>query len=282
MAALGFDFTHGRLDVSHHPFCGGVPDDVRMTTRYRTGEFLSALMGVMHETGHALYEQGLPKEWSHWSVGAARGMAVHESQSLFVERQIGGNPAFWDWALPEVHQHLGKDAVAGWNPEDVLAHVQKVERSYIRVDADEATYPLHIILRFELERDLLAGRLNAADIPEAWHTKMVEYLGLKTIDNPADGPMQDVHWAAGLFGYFPSYTLGAMLAAQQWHAIESVIPDVTEQMRQGHFEPLNAWRRENIWQEASNWPTPDLITRATGEPLNPAHFMAHLKARYLG
>jgi carboxypeptidase Taq len=282
MAALGFDFTRGRLDVSHHPFCGGVPDDVRMTTRYRTDEFLSALMGVMHETGHALYEQGLPKNWLHWPVGAARGMAVHESQSLFVERQIGCNPAFWEWALPQVREHLGPDAIDGWDIPDVLGHVLKVERSFIRVDADEVTYPLHIILRFELEQDLVSGKLAPVDIPEAWTAKMTEYLGLSTIDNPADGPMQDVHWPAGLFGYFPSYTLGAILAAQQWHAIEATGAHILDDMRKGHFEPLNAWRREHVWQEASNWPTDDLIERSTGEPLNPRYFMDHLKQRYLG
>ena len=141
MKAIGFDFTHGRLDVSHHPFCGGVPSDVRMTTRYTTSEFLSSLMGILHETGHGLYEQGLPKEWAHWPVGKARGMAAHESQSLFVEKQLARNPAFWEWAMPVVREHLGEAAIAGWGLEDILAHVHRIERGLIRVDADEATYP---------------------------------------------------------------------------------------------------------------------------------------------
>ncbi len=229
MAAVGFDLTHGSLSVSHHPFCGGVPSDVRITTRYKSSEFLSALMGVLHETGHALYEQNLPVEWSHWPVGKARGMAMHESQSLFVEKQLGRNPAFWQWALPVVERHLGE----AWSMADILPHVHRVERGLIRVDADEVTYPLHVILRFELEQELVAGRLEAADIPEAWDAKMRDYLGLSTVDNFADGPMQDVHWPAGAFGYFPSYTLGAMMAAQQWAALKREQPSVGRRHRQG-------------------------------------------------
>lgn len=280
MQALGFDFTHGRLDVSHHPFCGGVPTDVRMTTRYRTDEFLTSLMGVLHETGHALYEQGLPKEWSHMAVGQARGMAMHESQSLFIEQQLAHAPEFWQWAMPIVATHLGEDAFGGWDVEDVVAEVNKVERGFIRVDADEVTYPLHIILRFELEQALIGGSLEVADLPEAWDAKMTEYLGLSTIDNPKDGPLQDVHWPAGLFGYFPSYTLGALIAAQQWAAIEKALPDIRSQIAKGDFAAVNQWRRENIWLQASRYSTPDLLTRSTGQPLNPDLFITHLKKRY--
>ncbi|RDE10258.1 carboxypeptidase M32 [Pelagibacterium lacus] len=280
MQALGFDFTHGRLDVSHHPFCGGVPTDVRMTTRYRTDDFLTALMGVLHETGHALYEQGLPKGLSHLAVGQARGMAMHESQSLFVEQQLAHAPQFWQWAMPIVSRHLGEDALAGWDIEDVVAAVNKVERGFIRVDADEVTYPLHIILRFELEQALIGGDLEVADLPEAWDAKMTEYLGLSTIDNPRDGPMQDVHWPAGAFGYFPSYTLGAMIAAQQWATIEASQPDVLEHITRGNFSTVNQWRSDNIWTEASRHSTPDLLQRATGKTLDPEIFIAHLKKRY--
>ena len=276
MAAVGFDMTHGSLSISHHPFCGGVPTDVRITTRYKTGEFLSSLMGVLHETGHALYEQGLPKEWSHWPLGKARGMAVHESQSLFVEKQLGRNPAFWRWALPVVERHLGE----AWTIDDILPHVHYVTRGLIRVDADEVTYPLHIILRFELEQELISGKLEVADLPEAWDARMREYLGLPTIDTPQDGPMQDVHWPSGALGYFPSYTLGAMIAAQLWAKIEQDIPDVDDQIAAGRFDAVNEWRRERIWSQASRWSTPELITRATGEPLNAEHFRRHLEKRY--
>ncbi len=276
MAAVGFDLTHGSLSVSHHPFCGGVPTDVRITTRYRSNEFLSSLMSVLHETGHALYEQGLPRQWAHWPLGKARGMAVHESQSLFVEKQLGRNPAFWRWALPVVETHLGED----WSIDDILPHVHRVERGFIRVDADEVTYPLHVILRFELEQELVAGRLEVADLPEAWDAKMKAYLGLSTLDNPADGPMQDVHWPAGLFGYFASYTLGAMIAAQMWSALKTTIPDADERIAKGDFAAVNDWRREKVWSQGSLWSTPELIERATGGPLDAAHFKAHLEQRY--
>ncbi|KKB84838.1 peptidase M32 [Devosia limi DSM 17137] len=281
MRAVGFDFTHGSLAVSHHPFCGGVPTDVRMTTRYRTDEFLSSLMGVLHETGHALYEQGLPKAWSHWPLGKARGMGIHESQSLFVEMQLARSPEFWEFALPLVHLHLGEDAIPGWDIEDVLAQVNFVERGYIRVDADEVTYPLHVILRYELEQELVNGKLEASQIPEAWDAKMTEYLGISTINDPKDGPMQDVHWPGGAFGYFPSYTLGAMIAAQQWAALEKAQPNVRGAIAKGDFSGINQWRSDNIWSQASRFSTPDLITRATGEPLNADFFKAHLKQRYL-
>ncbi|WEK05546.1 MAG: carboxypeptidase M32 [Candidatus Devosia phytovorans] len=281
MRAVGFDFTHGSLAVSHHPFCGGVPTDVRMTTRYRTDEFLSSLMGVLHETGHALYEQGLPKDWSHWPLGKARGMGIHESQSLFVEMQLSRSPEFWEFALPLVHQHLGEDAIPGWDIHDILNEVNFVQRGYIRVDADEVTYPLHVILRYELEQDLVNGKLEASQIPEAWDARMTEYLGISTINDPKDGPMQDVHWPGGAFGYFPSYTLGAMIAAQQWAALEKAQPGLRDDIRKGDFTGINQWRADNIWSQASRWSTPDLITRATGEPLNADFFKSHLKNRYL-
>ncbi len=281
MRAIGFDFEHGRLDISHHPFCGGVPADVRMTTRYNSHEFLSALMGILHETGHGLYEQGLPKDWPHWPSGKARGMAAHESQSLFQEMQVSRTAAFWRFALPLARTHLGTDHFEGWDEDDMLAHVHHIERGLIRVEADEATYPLHVILRFEIEQDLIEGKLAAKDVPEVWDQKMRDYLGLSTIDNPKDGPMQDVHWPSGAFGYFPSYTLGAMMAAQQWAAAERSLPDLSGDIARGDFTGLNDWRRRNIWSRASTLSTPDLMRQATGEALSAKYFEAHLKKRYL-
>jgi len=281
MEAIGFDFEHGRLDVSHHPFCGGVPTDVRMTTRYTTTEFLSSLMGIIHETGHGLYEQNLPKAWSNFAVGKARGMAIHESQSLFVEKQIGRSAEFWEWAMPLVRQHLGSESIAGWDIEDLLAHVHEVRTGLIRVDADEATYPLHVILRFEIEKGLIEGTIAPKDVPDEWHSRMTEYLGLSTRDNYRDGPMQDVHWPGGAFGYFPSYTLGAMIAAQLWAAMEREHPSARDDMRHGKFVAINEWRRDKIWSQASRWSTPELLVRATGEKLNGKYFEDHLKGRYL-
>jgi carboxypeptidase Taq len=281
MEALGFDFDHGRLDVSHHPFCGGVPTDVRMTTRYTTTDFLSSLMGIIHETGHGLYEQGLPKEWSHFAIGKARGMAIHESQSLFVEKQIGRSAEFWEWAMPLVAEHLGPASIAGWDIEDLLAHVHEVRTGLIRVDADEATYPLHVILRFEIEKGLVEGTIAPKDVPGEWHSRMTEYLGLSTRDNYRDGPMQDVHWPGGAFGYFPSYTLGAMIAAQLWAALERDHPAARDDLRHGRFVAINDWRRDKIWSQASRWSTPELLVKATGEKLNGTYFEEHLKRRYL-
>ena len=279
MKAVGFDFHHGRLDISHHPFCGGVPSDVRMTTRYRTDEFLSSLMGILHETGHGLYEQNLPHDLSHWPSARARGMAMHESQSLFQEMQLSRRPEFWHFALPLARDILGLEDVS---VADMLGHVHRVERGFIRVDADEATYPLHVILRFEIEQDLITGKLAAKDVPDAWDAKMQDYLGLSTAGNYKDGPMQDVHWPSGAFGYFPSYTLGAMMAAQQWAAVARAIPDAAAQVARGDFAAINAWRKENIWSKASTLSTPEIMAQATGEPLNAKYFEAHLRQRYLG
>jgi carboxypeptidase Taq len=279
MKAVGFDFAHGRLDISHHPFCGGVPSDVRMTTRYRSDEFLSSLMGILHETGHGLYEQNLPHDLGHWPSTKARGMAMHESQSLFQEMQLSRRAEFWAFALPRARDILGLDS---FTVEDMLGHVHHVERGFIRVDADEATYPLHVILRFEIEQDLIEGTLAARDVPEAWDAKMRDYLGLSTAGNHRDGPMQDVHWPSGAFGYFPSYTLGAMMAAQQWAAVERAIPEAAALVARGDFAAINDWRNKNIWSKASMLSTPEIMRQATGEPLNAAHFEAHLKARYLG
>jgi carboxypeptidase Taq len=278
MTTVGFDFHHGRLDVSHHPFCGGVPSDVRMTTRYRTDEFLSSLMGILHETGHGLYEQNLPQELSHWPSMKARGMAMHESQSLFQEMQLSRRAEFWTFALPKAHEILGLDGIT---VEDMLGHVHHVERGFIRVDADEATYPLHVILRFEIEQELVTGKLAAKDVPDMWDAKMQDYLGLSTAGNYKDGPMQDVHWPSGALGYFPSYTLGAMMAAQQWAAVERHIPDASAQIASGDFSQINAWRNANIWSKAAMASTPEIMRQATGEPLNARYFKAHLQERYL-
>lgn len=281
MAPMGFDFNHGRLDTSHHPFCGGVPTDIRMTTRYSTDGFLNSLLAVLHETGHALYEQGLPRENAHWPHNHARGMGMHESQSLFVEMQITRSPEFWHWVRPLVDEHIGKDALDGWSDTDILNMVNHVAPGYIRVDADEVTYPLHVILRFEMEQALVAGDMQVKDIPEVWNAKMEEYLGLSTLNDVSNGPMQDVHWPGGAMGYFPSYTLGAMMAAQQWAAMEKSLPDARAGIAEGQFAPINDWRRDNIWSHGSRYTTPELMTRATGEPLNPDYFIAHLKKRYL-
>jgi len=279
MATLGFDFRHGRLDVSAHPFCGGVPDDVRITTRYNQDEFLSALMGVIHETGHARYEQGLPQQWRDQPVGLARSTAIHESQSLFVEMQLGRSREFLQRILPQVCDKLG--AQPALNAENFVRLTQRVRPGLIRVDADELSYPAHVILRFEIERALIEGEIEVEDIPALWDEKMMHSLGLDTRGNYRDGCMQDIHWTDGAFGYFPTYTLGAMYAAQLFQAVKKALPDLGERLQHGELQPVFDWLQQNIWQHGSRFPTEQLLINATGEALNPRFFRQHLEQRYL-
>ena len=282
MRAFGFDFDRGRLDVSHHPFCGGVPDDTRITTRYSEENFLGSLMAVLHETGHALYQQGLPSDWRHQPVGRALGAAVHESQSLFVEMQVARSRAFMTFAAPIIREQFSVDGDdRAWSTENLHAHAIRVRRDYIRVGADEVTYPLHIILRFELEQALIAGNLAVGDIPDAWDESMTRYLGLSTRDNLKDGCMQDVHWFAGLFGYFPTYSLGALTAAQWAAAASRANPELEQQIEAGEFRPLIEWLRREIHGHGQLQSAEDLLVEVTGERLHTRFFKAHLERRYL-
>ena len=280
MRMLGFDFEGGRLDVSTHPFCGGVPEDVRMTTRFRDSDFLGSLMGTIHETGHGRYEQNLPRELLGQPVANARSMALHESQSLSFEMQLGSHPGFVARISPMLAEAFGdQPAFAPGNLQRLLT---RVKPGLIRVDADEVTYPAHIILRYEIERALIEGQAEAEDIPALWDARMMELLGRDTRGNFTDGPLQDVHWPGGAFGYFPCYTLGAMYAAQWFAAIRRAVPDLDARIAAGDLAPVFDWLRDNIWSQASRWTTDELALRASGEVLNPAHFKAHLEARYLG
>ena len=282
MAALGFDFQRGRLDVSHHPFCGGVPDDTRITTRFNDHDFLESLMAVLHETGHALYQQGLPREWRYQPVGSSLGAAVHESQSLFVEMQVSRSRAFIEFTAPIIRQHLGSDGgSAGWGANNLHALAIRVQPGYIRVDADEVTYPLHIIVRFELEQRLMTGELAVVDIPEAWNESMLRHLGLSTSGDFRDGCMQDVHWFAGLFGYFPMYTLGALTAAQWFDAASRANPQLEAEIRRGDFAPLLGWLRAEIHGRGQLLSARELVKEVCGEALDARFFKAHLERRYL-
>jgi carboxypeptidase Taq len=273
---------YGRLDESHHPFCGGTPRDVRITTRYKEDGFLAALMGVLHETGHALYEQNLPREWIEQPVGTACGMAVHESQSLLMEMQVVRSIEFLQFAAPLIRKHLGPFVhnPESLSTENLIALVSRVQPGFIRVDADEVTYPAHVILRFEIESDLVADRWPLADLPQVWNEKMQSYLGLSTKGNDKNGCMQDVHWPAGLFGYFPAYTFGAVIAAQLFNKISTVRPGVRAEIGRGDFSGLQGWLRENIWGMGSRLNMMELVNHAAG-PLSAAPFRAHLEKRYL-
>ena len=279
MRLLGFDFEAGRLDVSAHPFCGGVPEDVRMTTRFREADFLPALMGTIHETGHARYEQNLPRDRLGQPLAHARSMALHESQSLSFEMQLGSHPGFINRLAPLVRQVFGSQPA--FDAQNLHRLVTRVKPGPIRVDADEVSYPAHIILRYEIECPLIEGEIEAEDLPALWDAKMQELLGVDTRGDFANGLMQDVHWPEGLFGYFPCYSLGAIYAAQWFAAMRRDLPELDQHIGAGRLGPLFDWLRERIWSQGSRWTTDELALRASGEVLNPAHYKAHLEARYL-
>lgn len=276
---LGFDFRHGRLDVSAHPFTGGTADDVRITTRYDETDFARSLMGVLHETGHGLYEAGLPREWRRQPVGNARGMVLHESQSLLMEMQACRSDAFVAFAAPRMRAAFGKDGPA-WTEASIHRLYTRVEPGFIRVDADEVTYPLHVMLRYRLERAMLAGDLALADLPGAWNDGMRGLLGVAPPDD-ALGCLQDIHWPDGGWGYFPTYTLGAIAAAQLFAAARQAVPGLLEAIGKGDFAPLLGWLRANVHSKGSIAGTDEILTAATGAGLGVAAFKAHLESRYL-
>ena len=279
MELLGFDFAHGRLDESLHPFCGGTPDDVRLTTRYDEADFGRALMGVLHETGHALYERGLPAAWRRQPVGAPRGMSLHESQSLLIEMQVCRSRDFAEFVAPVLRQAFGGSGAA-WEPDNLHRLNTRVARSLIRVDADEVTYPAHVILRYRLERALIAGDLDLAELPSAWREGMRELLGTVPA-NDAEGCLQDIHWYDGAWGYFPTYTLGAMTAAQLFAAATRDDPGIRPGIAHGDFAPLLAWLRRQVHGKGSRYATAEIVAAATGAPLGVAAFRRHLESRYL-
>ncbi|GAN76577.1 carboxypeptidase M32 [Acidisphaera rubrifaciens] len=278
-ARAGLDYGHARLDRSAHPFCGGTPTDVRITTRYDEADFAGALLGVLHETGHALYERGLPAAWRRQPVGEAAGMAAHESQSLLIEMQACRSDAYLSFLGPRLHAAFGGDA-APYAPDNLARLWRRVARGHIRVDADEMTYPAHVILRFRLEQALIAGDLAVADLPGAWAEGIRALLGLVPPDD-ARGCLQDIHWYDGAFGYFPSYTLGAMAAAQLMAAARRDVPAVDQALAEGDHAPLLRWLRTHVHGKGSLLGFNDLLREATGRPLDPQDFLTHLRRRYL-
>ena len=279
MKLLGFDFEGGRLDESVHPFSGGVPEDTRLTTRYREDDLMQSLMGTIHETGHARYEQNLPRALLGQPVAEARSMAIHESQSLAFEMQLGRSGAFATLLAPLLCARFGDQPA--FEPANLHRLMTRVKPGLIRVDADELTYPAHVILRYRIERALIEASIEAEDIPALWDEAMAALLGVDTRGNFKDGCMQDVHWSEGAFGYFPCYTLGAMYAAQWFASIRRAVPDLDARIARADLAPVFDWLRENIWSQASRWSTAELAQRASGETLNPSHFRRHLEARYL-
>ncbi len=278
---VGLDFAHARLDRSAHPFSGGTPTDVRITTRYDEADFTQAVLAVVHETGHALYERGLPAAYSRQPVGEAAGMATHESQSLIVEMQACRSDAFLSWLGPELHAAFNGDPTP-YRPDNLGRLWRRVQRSFIRVDADEMTYPAHVILRFRLEQALIGGTLEVADLPGAWNDGKFKALLDIVPPDDARGCLQDIHWYDGGLGYFPSYTLGAMAAAQLMAAARRVVPGLDAALGHGDLAPLLGWLSTNVHARGSLLGFNELLVQATGKPLDPADFQAHLTARYLG
>jgi carboxypeptidase Taq len=274
--SAGLDYNHARLDRSAHPFCGGTQSDIRITTRYDESDPLSAIAGVLHETGHGLYEQNLPKPWQRQPVGEPAGMATHESQSLIIEMQAVRSDAYLSYLAPILTQTFGKT----FTPGGLKHRLRHVARSFIRVEADELTYPAHVILRFRLEQALLSGNLAVADLPAAWNDGLTTLLGI-TPPNDAQGCLQDIHWFDGAIGYFPSYTLGAMAAAQLMAAARRELPMLDDSLARGDFSPLSNWLATHIHNQGARLGFNELLQAATGEVLNPAAFEAHLTSRYL-
>ncbi|HEX5724735.1 MAG TPA: carboxypeptidase M32 [Longimicrobiaceae bacterium] len=277
---IGFDLEAGRLDVSTHPFCEGVgPGDVRLTTRYHEDQFPSALGSTLHETGHGLYEQNLPKaERFGQPLGEAASTGIHESQSRTWENFVGRSRPFWEWCLPRLQETFASPALDTLDVETAYRGMNVVEPSLIRIESDEATYNLHIMLRFDLERALLAGDLAVADLPGAWNERIRADLGLQVPDDRR-GVLQDIHWSMGAFGYFPTYSLGNLYAAQFWVAVREAVPDLDEHLRRGEFGVLLEWMRANVWAHGRRYTAPELCERITGRPLAHEPLITYLRAK---
>lgn len=276
---LGFNYQRGRIDVSLHPFCSGTGSDIRMTTRFHEDEPLDSLFSSIHETGHGLYEQGLPMEHHANALGQAAGMGVHESQSRLWENQVARSPEFWQYFEPRFREAFSEQTKSVSSDELYLA-INAVKPTLIRVDADEVTYNLHVILRFEIEQRLFNGSLAVKDLPEAWNALAGELLGL-TPGNDREGVLQDVHWSDGAFGYFPSYCLGNMMAAQLWYSVLDQQPNLPTEFARGDFSKLLGWLQKNVHAEGKRYDVLALTKKITGQKLSPAALLRYLRERYV-
>eukprot|EP01116_Phalansterium_solitarium_P025691 TRINITY_DN9948_c0_g1_i1.p1 TRINITY_DN9948_c0_g1~~TRINITY_DN9948_c0_g1_i1.p1 ORF type:complete len:536 (-),score=202.83 TRINITY_DN9948_c0_g1_i1:6-1613(-) len=277
---LGFDTERGRLDVSVHPFtCELASTDVRMTTRYKDTDIVEGITGTVHETGHSLYEQGKNADYDGLPVAEALSMGIHESQSLLWERMVALSLPFWQHYWPKVLKTF-PDIKSDTPAEAFYYLINKVEPGMIRVEADEVTYPMHIILRYELERGLMDGSIVVDDLPQLWNAKMREYLGIVP-RNDGEGVLQDTHWSGGAFGYFPTYTLGAIAASQFFAHARTQLPHLDHDIAAGQFSSLKEWLNSNVHRVGSLLPSADqLMTRVTGRPVDPSAFLAFLKTKY--
>jgi len=275
---VGYDFDRGRLDVSSHPFTAGNQFDCRVTTRFDETDPLGAVGSTIHEFGHAQYNLGLPKERFGTPLGQSRDLSVHESQSRLWENHVGRSRAFWEQFLPVFQEHFPQTEEA--TVQDAYeAFNQVYEDNFIRVEADELTYHLHIVIRFEIERDLIRGDLAVEDVPEVWNDKYEEYLGIRP-ETDSEGCLQDIHWSHGNFGYFPTYSLGSVMAAQLFDAAESEIDDLDAKVADGDFDDLREWLDENVHRHGSRYETNELVERATGEEFSADAFTDYVEEKY--
>jgi len=278
---LGYDTTspdaHGRVDETEHPFTTGYYDDVRITTHYYPEHFASSVFSVLHETGHAIYEQNLNPQWKYQPVGSTCSFGIHESQSRFYENVIGRSPEFWNGFLPKLKQAAPN--LSNINLDQFVHAINTVKRSKIRIEADEVTYSLHIIIRFELERDLFADKVSINELPEVWNQKYADYLGVK-IDDDSEGVMQDTHWASGLYGYFPSYAIGNIYSGQITAAITRDMPEWRQNLSQGELGPVNNWLKTSIHTNGDLYDPEELIEKATGSRLDAQPYLQYLNQKY--
>jgi len=273
---LGYPWDRGRLDTAPHPFSTGTQFDARVTTRFKPEEPMDAIGSTVHEFGHATYTLGLPDDQYGTPLGSNRDLSVHESQSRFWENHVGRSRAFWDLFTDTVNDHLGTDAT----PREFYEAANRVyDDNRIRVEADELTYHLHIVLRFEIERDLIRGDLDVSEVPRVWNDKMEEYLGIRP-DTDAEGCLQDIHWTNGAIGYFPTYSLGSVLAAQLDHHLRQDVGDVDGLVREGDFDPIHEWLTDNVHRHGARYTTDDLVREATGESFTAEHFLDYADAKY--
>ncbi|KAL1915496.1 uncharacterized protein VTP21DRAFT_6620 [Calcarisporiella thermophila] len=278
---LGFNTDVGRLDVSVHPFTqSSHPTDVRMTTRYIETKPMEGITGTIHETGHSLYEQGRNIEYADLPVSQALSFGIHESQSLLWERMVGLSRPFWQYFLPKLQSQFPDNITDSITTEQFYRAINISEPGFIRVGSDEVTYPMHIILRYEIERDLLNSKMEVKDVPKVWNAKMKEYLGLDVPNNKV-GVLQDMHWAASLWGYFPTYVLGSIYAVQFWQTIKQALPTLDQDIAQGNFAPLRLWLNENIHRVGSVYRSGDeLVKHVTGSPLDARIFTRYVTEKY--
>ncbi len=276
---IGFDYQKGRLDTSTHPFTTQFhPEDVRITTRFDEQTITPALGGTIHEVGHALYEMGIPVENFGSPLGESVSLGIHESQSRIWENQVGKSRHFWKYFYPKLQKQFPKP-FKKIKMEEFYKTINMVKPSFIRVEADEVTYNLHIIIRYELERDLIEGKIKAEDLPKLWNQKVKDYLGIE-IKNDADGVLQDVHWSGGMFGYFPTYSLGNLYAAQIFMCVKNVIPHLTKEFESGDFSSFGEWLKRNIHMHGKYYSAAELIEHISEEPLNSQYFIDYIKEKY--